>query len=66
MNPRYKKYLELGGDETKLYEYIIWINQQWRQWETETDNMKPHDIKHHAMFDKWLQSKTEIINGKNI
>lgn len=43
--------------DPKGYEYIIWINAQWREWER-LNGVAPKSEKQHEAFDAWLYGET--------
>ena len=60
-NPRFLAYCTTLGvcpDRTEAlsnFEYIVWINGQWKDWKTEHDRWRtPLTDADHAAFDVWL------------
>ena len=58
MNPRYVLWQKVTGG-TKNHEYIIWMNDQWRDWRKDkgysaTRSASPAD---HEDFDTWMRSR---------
>jgi hypothetical protein len=37
--------------------FILWIAEQWREWEVETGHVGPHWDECHVAFDAWLEAR---------
>ena len=55
----------LKADNNMMHEFIIWISQQWRKWETETGYDSAHKSEQaHTNFDNWLTMKETMIGNR--
>lgn len=56
---RYSAFLVAKGS-LPLYEFIIWISQQWGEWRGITGRVPPATPEDHDAFDAWLADKFNL------
>ena len=65
--PRYEAFLRAEGTTPEQEEarwpggcntgFILWITEQWREWDASTGHRGSHGPAEHEAFDKWLVAR---------